>query len=438
MTIDDDELLACLAVLERSRALAPDDPRFLQLEQAAAHLRKHAKKRRKVARRREKARHDRELRVAVAENRQAGGTFARERRCYVCKQPYRQVHDFYHLLCPRCGDASMAKRTQPLELKGRRALVTGGRIKIGYQTALALLRAGAEVIVTTRFPKDAASRYAQEEDVAAFRDRLTIVGLDFRRLPDVIAQIEAWRRELTLDILINNAAQTVWHPPSYYDALWQGESLPAALPIAREARRLDGEQVDGRQVDGGQVDSGRVDSRKQDALALLGDVTAIDHARVNSWVLDLEDVPPVEMIECQVVNSIVPFLLCSRLEPAFLRAEAGDRYIVNVAALEGQFTRRHKLSRHPHTNMAKAALNMITKTSAEAYAEKGVYMVSVDPGWMSHEAPPEQRQKAFDHGFRPPLDGVDAAARIVDPIARGRGGAPVYGVLLKDFREVPW
>ncbi len=414
----DEEITECLATLEKLRALDPSDPRFLRVENAAAFLRKQAKKKRKVKRRRAAANRDRELRVAIAEGRETKhARYHAERNCYVCKQPYRQVHDFYHLLCRACGDVSSAKRELTADLSGRRAIVTGGRIKIGYQTALRLLRAGAEVTVTTRFPTDAARRYAVEQDIASFRDRLTIVGLDFRALPDVIEQVERWRSGPPIDILINNAAQTVWHPPSYYEALDEGETRAPALPIERK-------------------------SQPASSLALLPTSACalrnIDHGRVNSWVLDLEDVPTVEMVECQVVNAIVPFMLCSRLLPAMQKTQAPDRYIINVAALEGQFTRGDKLSRHPHTNMAKAALNMITKTSANAYAERGVYMVSVDPGWMSHEAPEEQKQRAHKQGFRPPLDAIDAAARICDPIARGVSGRPVFGVLLKDFAEVPW
>lgn len=414
--ISDDELATCLAILGRSRALAPDDPRFLALEDAAAHLRKHAKKKRKAARRRATQASDRAARETAA---LAGGEgdaprTRRTRACYVCKQPYRQIHAFYHLLCPACGDASAAMRDQPLDLTGRVALITGARIKIGYATALRCLRAGAEVIATTRFPADAARRYAAEPDAGQWRDRLRIKGLDFRRLPDVVAALDAWRADLALDVLINNAAQTVWRPPAEYAALHAGERQPTALPVERW-------------------------TAPEATPALVAGVdTAIDLRRQHSWVMQLDEVPPVEMVEAQVVNNIVPFLLCSRLKPAFERAAQPDRYIVNVAALEGQFARPSKPARHPHTNMAKAALNMLTRTSAEAYAADGIYMVSVDPGWVSHEGPPGAQATAREKGFFPPLDLTDAAARILDPIARGLAGRPVYGVLLKDYAEAPW
>lgn len=415
MAIREDELRECLRILERSRELDPDDPAFLALEQAAAHLRKHAKKRRKAERRRATAEHDRRARAStkLTGGTPHGASTLRERPCYVCKQPYRQLHDFYHLLCPKCGDASLAKRDEPIDLTGRRVLITGGRVKIGFATALRCLRAGAEVAVTTRFAADAAARFAAEPDRASWAERLTIHSLDFRRLADVMRAIEAWRA-LPLDILINNAAQTIWHPPEHYAELLAGEQREPELAI-------------------------EIERWTSDTPALFAGVdTAIDLRRQHSWVMTLEEVPPVELVEVQVVNAIVPALLCSRLEPAFLRSRQPDRYIVNVAALEGQFERPSKPGRHPHTNMAKAALNMLVRTSAEQYASKGIYMVAVDPGWVSHEAPPRARARAEADGFRPPLDFEDAAARILDPIARGLAGRPIHGVLLKDFAEAPW
>lgn len=419
--IDDDALNRCVAVLDAARELDPDDPRYLRLEQAAAHLRKTAKKRRRRARKQSKAADDRarlratglaEQRFGPAEAPPAQDELHRQRRCYVCKRPYRKPHDFYHLMCVACGDDSRARRDAPLDLGGRRALVTGGRVKIGYATALRLLRAGAEVHVTTRFAADARERYAAEPDAASWQDRLHVHRLDFRDLPGLLARVERWRTGgPAFDILINNAAQTVWHPPEHYRAL-----------RAKEAA--------------GALDAGEDPSA---ALALLEvPVETVDMSRQNSWTQRLAEIAPVEMLEVQVVNVTAPFLLASRLKPNLAGSPFPDRYIVNVAALEGQFSRHEKSDRHPHTNMAKAALNMLTRTSAADYARDGIHMVSVDPGWMSNEGPPEQVRAAELRGFHPPLEAEDCAARIVDPIVRGRRGDFVQGILLKDFQEVPW
>ena len=109
----------------------------------------------------------------------------RELACYVCKQPFTKMHRYYDSLCEPCGDFNYAKREQSADLAGHYALVTGARVKIGYQAALKLLRAGAHVAVTTRFPVDAASRYGKEPDFAVFRERLRIFGLDLRHTPSV-------------------------------------------------------------------------------------------------------------------------------------------------------------------------------------------------------------------------------------------------------------
>jgi len=411
--IDDDAIRAALRVLEAARNLPPDDPRYLRLERAVAHLVKTGKKKRRLARKKHKRAEDKALlrTTGLAEKRfgtapePPQGELHHQRLCYVCRAYYRTPHDYFHTMCETCGEESLARREDPLDVRGRRALVTGGRVKIGYATALRLLRAGAEVHVTTRFAADAAERYAAEPDYATFRSRLHVHGVDFRDLRALLAAIEGWRAGPPFDIVINNAAQTVWHPPEHFKALWAKE---AAAP-------------------------------KPDALALFDvPAPAIDLSRTNSWTQRLHEIAPAEMVEVQVVNLMAPFLITSRLEANLARSPHPDRYVINVAALEGQFDRPNKSDRHPHTNMAKAALNMLTRTSAQDLLRSGIHMVSVDPGWMSHEGPAEVQREAELRGFHPPLEAIDCAARLLDPIVRGLRGEPVQGVLLKDFREVPW
>jgi NAD(P)-dependent dehydrogenase (short-subunit alcohol dehydrogenase family) len=391
-----------------------------------------------------------------------------ERHCYVCKRKYVEVHHFYDQLCLACAEISFAKRTETADLHGRVALLTGGRVKIGYQAGIKLLRAGASLIVTTRFPRDAALRYSQEPDADEWRDRLEVYGLDLRHTPSV----EALCHHLAttrprLDYIVNNACQTVRRPPEFYRHMLDLET--AALEHMPSAARallggVDGVRAPHLLGDGddavGEARSalaGVAPSADLATLALLPedadgpshlfpagrldqDLQQVDLRDRNSWRLTLSEVSSVELLETQLVNAVAPFVLNARLKPLLLRTPERDKHIVNVSAVEGQFYRRLKTTRHPHTNMAKAALNMMTRTSAAEYHADGIHMNSIDTGWVSDEDPVHLAEaKRAEHRFHPPLDIVDGAARIVDPIITGANtGVHVWGQFLKDFEPTDW
>lgn len=390
------------------------------------------------------------------------------RTCYVCKEPFRVLHHFYDSLCPGCAAFNWTKRHQTADLSGRVALVTGGRVKIGYQAAIKLLRAGADVIVTTRFPGDAARRFSAEDDFSSFGERLSIFGLDLRHTPSVEEFCRFLNRTRPrLDFLLNNACQTVRRPPRFYAHMMDVEarSLSAVEPRARRllasyeelcaGRRAAAEpalrprsekELAGllRSAELSQVpllpDDVRADVELFPDGRLDADSQQVDLRDKNSWRLKLAEVSSVELLEVHLVNAVAPFVLCARLKPLMLRQRTFDKHIVNVSAMEGQFRRSFKTDKHPHTNMAKAALNMLTRTSAPDYARDGIYMNSVDTGWITDEDPVvHQRRKREEHRFHPPLDIVDAAARICDPIFDGIStGNHVYGRFLKDYRPVDW
>ena len=385
--------------------------------------------------------------------------------CYVCKERYQDIHHFYDQLCPACAALNFRKRSEIADLSGRVALLTGGRVKIGYQAGIKLLRAGAQLIVTTRFPRDAAARYAAEPDFEDWSGRLEVFGLDLRHTPSV----EAFCTHLStthdrLDFIVNNACQTVRRPSEFYRHMLEaetaaGESMPARvlgllgayeglrrtdmLPAAPNGKPPALVGVT-RSAELSQVPLLPEDLEPQSDLfpegRLDADLQQVDLRERNSWRLLLAEVSSVELLETQLVNAVAPFVLNARLKPIMLRTPERDKHIVNVSAVEGQFYRRFKTTRHPHTNMAKAALNMLTRTSAADYVADGIHMNSVDTGWVTDEDPVEHAaRKQRVHGFHPPLDIVDGAARIVDPVFDGiLTGRHVWGLFLKDYKPAPW
>lgn len=497
--IDPEKLAIALEVLRDVATLDPEHDDVRTMKRAASYMYKLIKKQRRAEIRQERLQHDLDIIARTAtgspmriDDETAGiplvsttaGAFAGElitaRGCYICKQDFTLVDAFYHWLCPSCAAMSHAKRDQRTDLTGKRALLTGGRAKIGMYIALRLLRDGAHTTITTRFPKDAVRRFAAMEDAGDWLHRLKVVGIDLRDPTQVISLTDDVAADGPLDIIINNACQTVRRLPGAYSHLIDGENAPlptaeslgvTALPEmvtfdriseahpAAIAGALSSTAVAHHDGETAEHALATHNAASLTALALKAGGasleahlagTAIDAGGLipdiqdnNSWTQVLDEVDPLELLEVQFCNSIAPFLINSRLRPAMRAAVQGGArraYVVNVSAMEGQFGgRRYKGAGHPHTNMAKAALNMMTRTSAgELFETDSILMTAVDTGWITDERPHHEKLRIAAEGWHAPLDLVDGAARVYDPIVLGERGEDLYGCFLKDYQPAPW
>lgn len=490
--IDPDDLAATLRVLERLHELDHEHPDFIAVRRATGHMFKAVKQERRRTLRQQVQDADRAVIAATAtgapdriddETRgreltssstgsRTAGTLITSRACYICKQHYTEVDWFYHQLCPACAAFSHTKRNARTDLTGKRALLTGGRAKIGMHIALRLLRDGAHLTITTRFPRDAVRRFSQLPDAGQWIDRLRVVGIDLRDPAQVIGLADSVAARGSLDILINNAAQTVRRSPGAYSLLAEAETQPlpdgplpeletfghtadphplalersvAAHPLlsAADVRGTVAELVGAAALTADDLATAAM-AAGSSSLARHADGTAIDAgglvpdvAHVNSWTQTIGAIDALELLEVQLCNQTAPFILIDRLRPSL--AAAGRSYVVNVSAMEGVFGRRYKGAGHPHTNMSKAALNMLTRTSAEElFQSDGILMTSVDTGWITDERPHHTKVRLAEEGFHAPLDLVDGAARVYDPIVRGEAGEDLHGVFLKDYRVSAW
>jgi len=289
--------------------------------------------------------------------------------CYICKTltdaRLKARHPCYPWMCHRCGDFNYRKRSQSANLDGKVALVTGGRIKIGYEIVLKLLRARAKaVVVTTRFPNDALRRFQKESDFSSFENRLHLYSLDLRFLPKVEKFCELFIKKFgQLDILVQNAAQTIRKPTIYYQNLILGENQNSSLKFDindPEIRNQDENECQRKicackeefspncveitssssrvlqfdERNGGAVHSSQMlihpeDFKYKNDLLLQQrdfppdrvdkDGNQLDLRTSNSWIMNLDEVETPEMVEVSLINYMSPYVILQKLIPLMKR-----------------------------------------------------------------------------------------------------------------------
>ncbi|RNA30487.1 oxidoreductase [Brachionus plicatilis] len=384
------------------------------------------------------------------------------KRCYICKIKFKKMHHFYDQICGQCGDFNYSKRQQTCDFGGKTALVTGCRIKIGYQICLFLLRNKcSQLIGTTRFPKDAYTRFSQEPDFDSFKTRLKIYPLDLRDLNSISKLVTYLNSSLTkLDILINNAAQTIRRNVKFYEHLLEIESrdqdqfdqnIKSVLINDKYLEKNNFLKFNDVECCLNLKDNNLPLSVVQSQIALVEedfapvaknfpkDVYDKDRQQVDlsskcSWNKVIDEIDMFEFAETQVINSWAPFMICSRLKGLMSRNREEPKFIVNVSSMEGKFN-RYKNVTHPHTNMSKASLNMLTRTCGPDFAQHNIFMTSVDTGWVSEMNP----SHVYSYEKTVPLDEFDGAIRVLDPIIQGyNDNVFLHSVFLKDFKKTEW
>ncbi len=339
------------------------------------------------------------------------------RICLICRK--RNID--YYGICPECRRFSDSKRSETVDLSGRTAVVTGGRIKIGYAVCLRLLRQGARVIAVTRYPKSAMEKYMNEADYHEFSSRLSVIGFDLLRI-DRIAELVDCIGDISggvVDILVNNAAQTVKKSRDYYEAAIAHESeLSLDMEGIYPVMALE----------------------NHDGFGLIPQNQLFDYGERpdnNSWVRKPEDITPQEMLEVQLINVSAPFLLTNSLRRFMGSDIQRKKFVINVSSVEGRFFDRPKLARHVHTNMAKASLNMMTHSIASDFARDGIYVYSCDPGWVSNQFPPAYE---ISKSFVPYLTYDDGGARVLYPIVQNLYADKVtdFGSFYKDYKLIEY
>ena len=399
--------------------------------------------------------------------------------CYICKKKlnYDNIHKFYGNLCIKCGNYNYSFREMKLDFSGRIAIVTGGRVKIGYYIATKLLSYGCKVLITSRFPKDTLLKYKQNQDYEKWKNNLIIYPIDFRIFESTVKFIKFIKDNFPyIDIIINNAAQTIRRTAAYYKYLLpietkELESEDEKKIVKTDFINLQKQINEEHNINKDEISNSLIslsknnnpeyqeilplsvissqikimEEKEQPKLMLMGnDGQPYDFSKgKGSWSFEFDEIPLQEFTEVQIINAWTPYYLCSKLKSVMIKSPFNDKYIVNVTSPEGIFC--NKKSTHVHSNMAKAALNMFTLTCAKYLKKDGIYMTCVDTGWITHMKEmnnliDKETNEHYENIFvNIPLDELDGAMRVLHPIIEGiKNKNYLSGILLRNYSKSNW
>lgn len=360
------------------------------------------------------------------------------RQCYVCKKFYNYNCYFekYQCMCMDCGIFNHNKREEVSDLRDMVAYVSGCRTKIGLATVLKLLRMGATVYGSTRFPNLAVFNYMSQSDYDQWKARLIILQCDFLNYSEVEAMLD-YLKDKGINILINNACQTIRPPDSYFKKIYEYENnLEKQLIFTKETVSLNEspkDQLIPQNSKGRDFIICLIKESASEQIAQLREVIQLDKymdvvgaidPRDMIWNKKLEETDDIEILEINVINQIIPTKIIKTLKPCM----KGPKFIINVTAVEGKFNHRKVNGDHVPNNMSKAAIAMMLHTMFRE-KDSDLYVHTIDPGYVSGINPSQTII---------PLDPIDGASRILDPIIQFKKGSPypkvINWVKLKDYK----
>ena len=351
-------------------------------------------------------------------------------KCYQCKKYYNsQIHiEGYEFLCIQCADENYVNKNLKVNLLNQTYLITGGRVKLGYASALKLLRFGAKVIITTRYPNFAMSNYQEESDYHLWKDNLTIIECDFTKLKEIYAMLDLLQN-YSFNGIINNACQTIKASNSYYEKVKEIESglkndiksnnnsiMGTNLDIVlyQDTFNILNNTVYDKQI--------RIYKEKSE-ISIFKDVKDVQHD--NSWDKKIDEITQEEIVECTLINQIVPTLIINKLKHRLTK----PKFIINVTSFEGSFN-YNKNDKHIHTNMCKTAMNMMIRTLHED-PDKDLHVYAINPGFVSGICPQSDKY---------PVGLEDGATRILYPIIKYALNDPLDKsiMIMQNYKKTDW